>query len=169
MNDILPKPFTKEGLLQILEKHLFHLKKASLADPITQASPAGPVSALTHPNARAVMVKDEDSPLKSPATMSNWHSPNNITGMSPAGSTHTEEYAVSMGHPIHPASVYGLSPHGVAHAVGPVSPNAMHYPTHGPQRRLISEISGGEDPVMAAKRQHMYSQSMGQMGGMGQR
>lgn len=26
MNDILPKPFTKEGLLDMLEKHLMHLK-----------------------------------------------------------------------------------------------------------------------------------------------
>ncbi len=26
MNDILPKPFTKEGLLGMLEKHLMHLK-----------------------------------------------------------------------------------------------------------------------------------------------
>jgi len=26
MNDILPKPFTKEGLLSMLEKHLTHLK-----------------------------------------------------------------------------------------------------------------------------------------------
>ncbi|KAG6843327.1 hypothetical protein H0H93_001390, partial [Arthromyces matolae] len=26
MNDILPKPFTKEGLLDMLEKHLIHLK-----------------------------------------------------------------------------------------------------------------------------------------------
>ena len=27
MNDVLPKPFTKEGLLHMLEKHLPHLKK----------------------------------------------------------------------------------------------------------------------------------------------
>jgi len=29
MNDVLPKPFTKEGLLSMLEKHLGHLKKHS--------------------------------------------------------------------------------------------------------------------------------------------
>lgn len=27
MNDILPKPFKKEGLLSMLEKHLSHLKE----------------------------------------------------------------------------------------------------------------------------------------------
>jgi osomolarity two-component system response regulator SKN7 len=27
MNDVLPKPFTKEGLLNLLEKHLGHLKE----------------------------------------------------------------------------------------------------------------------------------------------
>jgi osomolarity two-component system response regulator SKN7 len=165
MNDILPKPFTKEGLLQILEKHLFHLKKPSLVDPLTQPSPAPPVSAITHPGARAAMVKDEESPLKSPATMSNWHSPNNIPGMSPAGSTHTEDYASSMGHPgHHPAAVYGLSPH----AVGPISTNGMPFTPTGPQRRHIADISGGED-VMGAKRQQIYGPPMGQMGGMGRR
>jgi hypothetical protein len=27
MNDVLPKPFTKEGMLRTLEKHLAHLKR----------------------------------------------------------------------------------------------------------------------------------------------
>jgi len=38
MNDILPKPFTKEGLLDMLEKHLFHLK---VADAIRNHVPRG--------------------------------------------------------------------------------------------------------------------------------
>ncbi|KAH0538525.1 hypothetical protein FGG08_004912 [Glutinoglossum americanum] len=39
MNDVLPKPFTKEGLLNLLEKHLGHLKEQKTA---TQTkSPAG--------------------------------------------------------------------------------------------------------------------------------
>jgi osomolarity two-component system response regulator SKN7 len=39
MNDVLPKPFTKEGLLNLLEKHLGHLKEQK---PATQAkSPTG--------------------------------------------------------------------------------------------------------------------------------
>ena len=38
MNDILPKPFTKEGLLGMLEKHLIHLK---LSDAIRNHVPRG--------------------------------------------------------------------------------------------------------------------------------
>lgn len=38
MNDILPKPFTKEGLLGMLEKHLIHLK---LSDVIRNYVPRG--------------------------------------------------------------------------------------------------------------------------------
>lgn len=38
MNDILPKPFTKEGLLGMLEKHLIHLK---LSDAIRNYVPRG--------------------------------------------------------------------------------------------------------------------------------
>jgi osomolarity two-component system response regulator SKN7 len=166
MNDILPKPFTKEGLLQILEKHLFHLKKPSLVDPLTRPSPAPAVSAITLPGGRGAHVKDEDSPQKSPATMSNWHSPNNITGMSPAGSAHTDDYASSMGVPgHHPVAVYGLSPH----AVTQLGPNGIPYTPTGPPRRHIGEISGGEDVAMSAKRQQMYAPPMGQLGGMGRR
>jgi osomolarity two-component system response regulator SKN7 len=38
MNDILPKPFTKEGLLGMLEKHLIHLR---LSDAIRNHVPRG--------------------------------------------------------------------------------------------------------------------------------
>jgi osomolarity two-component system response regulator SKN7 len=180
MNDILPKPFTKEGLLQMLEKHLFHLKKPGHLDPLSQPSPAAPVSAMTLPGVRAGLqtsVKEEESPQKSPATVSTWHSPAHSTvhGMSPVGSTHADDYSLSM--PPHPAvatggPVYGMPqqpPPGSVHVLSPVGqmgPNGMQYTPPGqPHRRHISEISGGEDVTMA-KRQQMYA-PMGQMGQMG--
>ena len=39
MNDVLPKPFTKEGLLNLLEKHLGHLKEQKATPPTK--SPTG--------------------------------------------------------------------------------------------------------------------------------
>ena len=39
MNDILPKPFTKQGLLDMLEKHLMHLK---VIQQIQRSIPRGP-------------------------------------------------------------------------------------------------------------------------------
>ena len=37
MNDILPKPFTKEGLLGMVEKHLIHLKTMQQLSEIPRA------------------------------------------------------------------------------------------------------------------------------------
>src|SRR5947209_3559839 len=103
MNDVLPKPFTKEGLLHMLEKHLGHLKKQPLGmDPMAP----GPVQAFVQNSGRHSL-KDEDSPAKSPATISTWNSPAQITGasVSPAGSGVTEEYMHAMrGHP----NAYGM-------------------------------------------------------------
>jgi hypothetical protein len=45
MNDVLPKPFTKEGLLTLLEKHLGHLKEQK---PTSQAK--SPASSWHSPN-----------------------------------------------------------------------------------------------------------------------
>lgn len=44
MNDILPKPFTKEGLLNMLEKHLIHLKTVQKMDEIPKALGLPPLS-----------------------------------------------------------------------------------------------------------------------------
>lgn len=74
MNDVLPKPFTKEGLLNMLEKHLAHLKK-----PTAGLDMAIPPSII--PQKRSL--KGEDSPTTSPATGSNWNSPAGIAGVSP--------------------------------------------------------------------------------------
>ncbi|CAO1629517.1 unnamed protein product [Parajaminaea phylloscopi] len=47
MNDILPKPFTKEGLLNVLEKHLIHLKTVQKMDQIPKQLGLPPVSKET--------------------------------------------------------------------------------------------------------------------------
>ncbi|KDN52603.1 hypothetical protein K437DRAFT_231954 [Tilletiaria anomala UBC 951] len=43
MNDILPKPFTKQGLLNMLEKHLIHLKTVQQLDEIPRSLGLPPV------------------------------------------------------------------------------------------------------------------------------
>jgi len=161
MNDVLPKPFTKEGLLQMLEKHLAHLKKP-LAD-VPSAPPAGGMMAPGGAPASAVRgpsLKDEESPAKSPATTSNWNSPNQVPGVSPVGSATTDEYlsagvaAAAAGG--HPAAMYGLPQQpALGYAAGGL-PRAP--PPPAAHRRGISDISGGEDPQQAAaKRQQMFA------------
>ncbi|KAL6710551.1 kinase-regulated stress-responsive transcription factor skn7 [Coniothyrium glycines] len=157
MNDVLPKPFTKEGLLHMLEKHLVHLKK-----PLAQAE--GMVAPQPVQIARQLVLKEEDSPAKSPATTSNWNSPNQIPGVPPVTSNVTDEYGQAMqGQPVQHPGPYGLNPMqaNIGYNASPqmqLQPRQQQQqqqppPTH---RRQISDISGGDDMNNPAKRQQMF-------------
>jgi len=101
MNDVLPKPFTKEGLLSMLEKHLSHLKKSGHPGsglepppPVPTASSMGGPAPLSHQtnqgSSHRPSLKGEASPgasSASPATVSTtWNSPMQPQGMSPVTS-----------------------------------------------------------------------------------
>lgn len=163
MNDVLPKPFTKEGLLSMLEKHLGHLKKHP-AQPLDM----NPVTAAS--NAKR-SYRSDDSPATSPATVSNWNSPGNI-GVSPASVNAEDPYIqpaqnhtgagqapyvmppqAGMPPPSVQAPMYGgasLPPGGL----GPRPPVQQH-------RRGISDISGGPPDMGDAKRQQLYGGGIG--------
>ena len=143
MNDVLPKPFTRDGLLSMLEKHLGHLKQ--LPDGMDPMAPhAGssiPQSSTGH------SLKDESSPTQSPSTISNWQSPGSF-GISP-----------TQGPPPH----HFMQPlnTGYSQEQSPVQYQSPQTPLGGPRqmqhRRQISEIGAdeiGNDP----KRQRMYDQ-----------
>ncbi|KAF2772533.1 heat shock transcription factor 2 [Teratosphaeria nubilosa] len=138
MNDVLPKPFTKEGLLSMLEKHLSHLKKQP---PGIEVMP--PPVALTSKRS----MKSEDSPATSPATA--WNSPGALAGVSPAGSHAEDPYAQAVqqnsGQSTYqvqpsmiPQQMYNTSPGGPLRA--PPSQSGPPGPQH---RRQISDITGG--------------------------
>lgn len=160
MNDVLPKPFTKEGLLHMLEKHLVHLKKPM---PQSEGMPAPqPVQVP-----RQLLLKEEDSPAKSPATISNWNSPNQLPGVSPVGSNVTDEYAHAMqNQQVQHPGAYGVNnmPTNPMQAnVGYNTSPQLHMQARqqagtlpGGHRRQISDISGGDDMNNPAKRQQMY-------------
>lgn len=167
MNDVLPKPFTKEGLLNMLEKHLSHLKK----QPLGMGAPAPP-GALT--SAKRGM-KAEDSPSTSPATASNWNSPGGLPIVSPSSSNNQDDPYMQAIHnnagpapgpgpysvqtPITPATMYHPSPGGPMAAPPRNPPGAPILQGPPPQhRRGISDISGGvADMGGDAKRQQMYA------------
>jgi hypothetical protein len=94
MSDILPKPFTREGLLQLLEKHLPHLKKSTLIKDEEH-----PLNALPSPN-------------RTPST-STW-----TTSNSPNVSQHDTTFGVLGGsvldNPMF-GSQTGLNPNGLAY------------------------------------------------------
>lgn len=158
MNDVLPKPFTKEGLLQMLEKHLAHLKKPGHGMEAMVAPP--PVQPLAHSSARQSL-KSEDSPAKSPATNSNWNSPSQLPGVSPVETTMPSEYMSAVqAHPA--AAAYGGIPGGMPGAVTGSYNSSPQMPMPGSQqsqhRRQISDISGGDDGLGTPnKRKQMFA------------
>ncbi|KAF2152621.1 response regulator [Myriangium duriaei CBS 260.36] len=170
MNDVLPKPFTKEGLLSMLEKHLGHLKK-SASGMEHMAPPSG------IPHSAKQSIKSDDSPSTSPATVTNWNSPGNLTGISPAsngddyatavpGMPQQAAYAMQPG-PSPQAMTFGSSPQAPMRQAFPggVGPVPMAVP--GAHRRQISDISGGPDAMGPdLKRQHMYAPQPGPPPGM---
>lgn len=154
MNDVLPKPFTKEGLLAMLEKHLQHLKK----QPVGLDHMPPPL------NSAKRSLKSEDSPATSPATASNWNSPNQLVGGSPGGNGLADDPYIGSAPYVQPGM-----PIGQVYATAP--PGALAMPPRpgppmvgAPQRRGIADISGGPEMVGDGKRP-MYGPGpgMGQM------
>ena len=146
MNDVLPKPFTKEGLLNMLEKHLGHLKK--IPDGMEGLPPPSAVS-LTH-GSGAQSLKDDQSPAQSPSTISNWQSPSQFAGMSPVTAPPSQFMS-----PMQPPSGYAMDPSPLQYQ-SPQNPFAARPLQH---RRGVSEMQSSEDITHEAKRQRMLEQS----------
>ncbi|WPH00089.1 response regulator [Acrodontium crateriforme] len=147
MNDVLPKPFTKEGLLNMLEKHLSHLKKQP---------PGLDTNSMAPPGKRSL--KADESPTTSPAALSNWNSPSGIAGISPA-SNPTEDHFM---HAVHNNANYqqGMQPGPNYNAGGAMgAPSRLQQSQPNQHRRNISDISGGPGEMSDPKRQ-MYGQQV---------
>lgn len=145
MNDVLPKPFTKEGLLNMLEKHLGHLKQ--MPDGMEPMVPH-PGSSL-HQTSGGQSLKDESSPAPSPSTVSNWQSPGQFTGISPTQAGPPHQFI----HPMHQAYSQEQSP---VQFQPPQTP--LGVPRQMQHRRQVSEI-GGDEISSDSKRQRMYDQT----------
>ncbi|TVY71430.1 Transcription factor SKN7 [Lachnellula suecica] len=167
MNDVLPKPFTKEGMLKSLQKHLAQFMKGAPQFPNAppMPHPSGfPVQNPSHPALGLNMaqltagpqLKEDPGSGKSPATATSWHSPNQIPGQSPVGPPppgfmppHMREnpYNMAPPHP-HPQAGYPAPPN---QPLGPPRPAPQQH------RRVMSDMTGGppeEHPD--AKRQRMF-------------
>lgn len=91
MDDVLPKPFTRKSLLDMLEKHLIHMKKvpAGMDPPPT----AGVNPSLTTQPSSTHSVRDDMSAAASPAGSSGtWNSPSQYSGVSPIAASMTMPY-----------------------------------------------------------------------------
>ena len=149
MNDVLPKPFTREGLLHMLEKHLGHLKK-----PITDS-----VNTMITPSAQPMPQSSTRQSLKEEESPAN--SPNQVPGVSPVGSANTDEYLNPAMQGSH-SGLYGMPQQTPMTGYGASAMQIQQQPQQQQQqqhRRQISDISGGEDPHSTgpAKRQQIYT------------
>ena len=63
MNDHLPKPFTKDGLLQVLEKHLTHLKVIQTLSKVPRSVGVPPLSDPNFDNALAIQASQQQGGL----------------------------------------------------------------------------------------------------------
>ncbi|EQB53600.1 Transcription factor prr1 [Colletotrichum gloeosporioides] len=84
LNDVLAKPFTKDGMLRILRKHVAHLLKDAPQDDLAVGHGAAQLHAanMSVP-AMNPGVKFDSTPSQSPATTTSWHSPGQIHQPSP--------------------------------------------------------------------------------------
>ncbi|KAL3426262.1 HSF-type DNA-binding protein [Phlyctema vagabunda] len=166
MNDVLPKPFTKEGMLRALEKNLPHFKKEAtfpgqpMAQPGAFVAPGQTQAPLNLTMAGQLSapqsMKDETSPGKSPVTASSWHSPNQMPTTSPVTNVPGNYGPYSMG-PSHPQQHPHVS-HPQSNYQPPNSTMGASAPRAGPHRRVISDMTGapGPDDHPDHKRQRMY-------------
>ncbi|KAL2072228.1 hypothetical protein VTL71DRAFT_11571 [Oculimacula yallundae] len=160
MNDVLPKPFTKEGMFRALEKHLAHFKKTEqpqMPQPVGFATPNSghaPLGLNMGQMSATQSLKDEASPGKSPVTASSWNSPG-LAGPSPIGST-PGGYMQPMGDNRQYTMTPAQHPHPQTGFAPP--PNVqMGTPRSGVHRRGMSDMTGGGNPnEQPDKRQRMF-------------
>jgi len=163
MNDVLPKPFTKDGMLRALEKHLPQFRKGSApfphqqqihAPPFPQSHPSQPPLGLNMSQLSAPQsLKDDTSPGKSPATATSWQSPNQLPGQSPIGAPTGFMQQQQQQQQQPPIMREGYMPAG-AHG-GPGFQQAMP-PRAQPHRRGMSDMGGVAEEGADLKRQRMF-------------
>lgn len=147
MDDVLPKPFTRKSLLEMLEKHLMHLKKIPDEMNVPGTAPMAPVQ-TSGPHS----VRGDISAGASPAASSvgTWNSPSQYSGVSPVNAQ--VPYAMAQQQYLDAnasvnTSAYGSQPQTPV-GMRPVGPGHAH-------RRGPSEMSGGPQDANSAKRQRL--------------
>ncbi|KAJ5779550.1 Heat shock factor (HSF)-type DNA-binding [Penicillium paradoxum] len=160
MDDVLPKPFTRKSLLDMLERHLDHLKISPQnpgMEPVPSSAAAVTMAAAAQ-NSATQSIKEDSSPGQSPAgSMTNWQSPGQFQNMQAVPSnmpTVQGPYVTAQ------PNAYTVDQNGVQY---PAPPPPVGVPTAGapvrpPHRRQISDLSSATENPNMPKRQRMYSQ-----------
>lgn len=174
MNDVLAKPFTRDGMIRILKKQLRNM----LRDPpppglvsddmVSNGGPmgSGPQGAAQgypgQPNmsmptmagpagmGSGGVVKFEHTPIQSPSTTSSWHSPSQMSHTSPNLDTGGYMNAV------------GSAPGGVVLTPGGTQrPQYANMPSGGPPNLARMPDVMGHNDDRPEKRQRLYAPGQG--------
>lgn len=170
MNDVLPKPFTKEGMIRCLEKHLARFKAPS--DPrdfgiqatndqhpgyvTTSGTVNQPLNMNNISHISAPQSSKGDSPtVRSPAT--SWHSPtsNSMTCPSPTSAATSDSYNMHQLRQGANGYVMGNTMSGLRNMESPTS-QIMPAPRMMKHRRVMSDMTNGPEENSEAKRQRLY-------------
>ncbi|TDZ17308.1 Transcription factor SKN7 [Colletotrichum orbiculare MAFF 240422] len=142
LNDVLAKPFTKEGMLRILRKHVPHLLKNAPPDELA----VGHGAAQLHANNMSMPTMNPnvkfDTPGQSPATTSSWHSPGQIHQPSPNVTN------IETGYPMANTAQMVMTPTSAQR------PNFQSMPPGIQQMRVTDHMGADERPE---KRQRLYA------------
>jgi osomolarity two-component system response regulator SKN7 len=163
MNDVLPKPFTRKSLLDMLERHLDHLKISPRGTGLEQVPPsaAAVTMAAAAQNSATQSIKEDSSPGQSPAgSMNNWQSPGPYQNMQ---AVPPNMPAVQGPYVTAPPAAYTVDQNGVQYpAPPPVGVPPAGAAVRPPHRRQISDMSSATENPNMPKRQRMYSQPQAQ-------
>ncbi|WEW60616.1 kinase-regulated stress-responsive transcription factor skn7 [Emydomyces testavorans] len=155
MNDVLPKPFTRQSLFSMLEKHLAHLKSIPSGIDATQSAPATAIPQ----NSATQSVKEETTPGQSPGTsIGNWQSPAQFPGVSPISVTMPNQFIQQQAAA--PAGPFTMDHNGSIqyspNQMGSMNATAAPRTSH---RRQMSDMSSSADAHSLSKRQRMFAAS----------
>ncbi|KAE8144366.1 HSF-type DNA-binding-domain-containing protein [Aspergillus avenaceus] len=153
MDDVLPKPFTRKSLLDMLEKHLVHLK--TIPQGMETAQPPAAVTMAAQSSA-GQSVKEDSSPSQSPATsIGTWQPSGQFQGMA---AVHPNLQQVPGQYvPATPAA-YAVDQNGVQYPTAPVAITAAAAAAARPQqRRQLSDMASAADTPNIAKRPRVYA------------
>ena len=158
MQDVLAKPFTKDGMIRILKKNLHHLLRNPPMELMTQSegpvltSAGGYTSSASMNNAamqQNMSMKFDTTPIQSPSTSTSWNSPGMQPHASPTMAQDGGYLAAGSGNPM------AMTPGGTQR---PPPPQQQQYA--GMQNmstgRPIGRMPDGMQDRTGEKRQRLY-------------
>lgn len=162
MDDVLPKPFTRKSLMDMLDKHLIHMKR--LPAEMNPPPPTGVNPSLTTHSSSAQSIREDISAGASPAgSTRTWNSPGQYSGVSPVTTGMQMSYNNYMDGNHDNGAAYSGQPTTPLHPRGsgmqPAQVATLQQPQ--PQHRRGQSDLGGPD-LNPSKRQRLSGNIGGQ-------